>query len=237
MWWLASGEGGAPPDTSFYAGSVFVMARTSPRMIVVRVPDTLVFLYDPRNVATVDSIARRENLRCAINGSFFSGIRGNASHAGLLALYGLSVSPALVDRQLTHVVRIHSAAHAIEFFPAKSFADSLDPRTVEFQTGPMVIEGGNVREDLIRSSINGMTKHTRTLIAALDHKDLYFVTVTEPVALDSLASSLLRISAFRGRRLDVVNLDGGSSVALYLKDAPGWNYNAGDRLPVLIGFH
>jgi len=41
----------------------------------------------------------------------------------------------------------------------------------------------------------------------------------------------------QGGRLDVLNLDGGSSVTLYLRDARGWDYNAGDRLPILIGFH
>ena len=101
----------------------------------------------------------------------------------------------------------------------------------------LVIEKGELREDLIRSSINGLTRHTRTLIATLDGRQCFFITVTEGVALDDLARSLRRISVFQEGRLDVMNLDGGSSVALYLRDAPGWNYNAGDRLPILIGFH
>jgi hypothetical protein len=61
--------------------------------------------------------------------------------------------------------------------------------------------------------------------------------VTEKVVLNDLATSLRGLSVFQGGRLDVMNLDGGSSVALYLRDAPGWNYIAGDRLPILIGFH
>jgi hypothetical protein len=47
---------------------------------------------------------------------------------------------------------------------------------------------------------------------------------------------LRRLSVFQNGRLDVINLDGGSSVALYLRDVPGANLNADDRLPILIGF-
>jgi exopolysaccharide biosynthesis protein len=206
-------------------------------MTVVPVADTLVFLYDPHNGAPVDSVARRHNLRCLINGSFFSGARGDAHHAGLLTLYGVPVSPPLADRQLTHVVRINSAACTVAFLPAGTFISSGDTHVVEFQTGPLVIDGGKIRDDLIRSSINGSTPHTRTLIATMNGRECFFVTVTEKVTLDKLAAALQDLSVFQGGTLDVMNLDGGSSVALYLRDAPGWNYNAADRLPILIGFH
>ncbi|HEX7573379.1 MAG TPA: phosphodiester glycosidase family protein [Bacteroidota bacterium] len=224
------------PDTTFMSGSLRIMSWKSPAMIIIPVADTLVFLYNSHNGATVDSVARKNDLRCLVNGSFFSGVRGDAYHAGLLARYGRLVSPALADRQLTHVVRINSTAHTVTFLPAQSIVPSSDPHVVEFQTGPLVIEGGEVRKDLIRSSINGLTAHTRTLLATLDGRHCFFVTVTEKVALIDLAVLLARLDVFQGGRLDVINLDGGSSVALYLRDAPGWSYNAGDRLPILIGF-
>jgi exopolysaccharide biosynthesis protein len=218
------------------SGSVTVMAWRSPAVLLVRVPDTLAFLYLPRNTASVDSIARRENLRCAINGSFFSGMRGDATHAGLLTLYGRPVAPTIDDRQLTHVVRVNSRARSVEFFPVHSYVPAADPRAVEFQTGPLIIDNGRIRDDLIGSSINGLTAHTRTLIATLDRKTCFFVTATDRLTLRDLASFLVRLRVFQGGRLDVINLDGGSSVALYLREATGWNYNAGDRLPILIGF-
>ena len=233
----AGETGKAVPDSTIRSGSLTIMWWKSPAMTIVPVGDTLVFLYSPHNGASVDSVARKNNLRCLINGSFFSGVRGDAYHAGLLTLYGNPVSPALADRQLTHVVRINSTAHTVTFLPAESIIPSVDPHVVEFQTGPLVIEEGKVREDLIRSSINGVTPHTRTLLATLDGRRCFFVTVTEKVVLNDLATSLRGLSVFQGGRLDVMNLDGGSSVALYLRDTPGWNYNAGDRLPILIGFH
>ncbi len=224
------------PDSVTRSGKVTVAMWKHPHVTIVEVPDTLVFYYLPRNDASLDSIARRENLRCLINGSFFNGARGNASHAGWLSLYGHRVTPLMDDRQLTHVVRNNGTKRTIEFLPARSFVASEDPHLLEFQTGPLVIEMGRIRADLIRSSINGPTPHTRSLLATLDQRRCFFITVTDLVTLTDLAATLLRLSVFQNGRLDVINLDGGSSVALHLRDHPGLNSNADDRLPILIGF-
>ena len=228
---------GADPDTAFTAGGIGIMSWKSPAMTVIRVPDTLSFLYLPRNNASVDSVARGYGLRCLINGSYFSGVRGDASHAGLLCYHGRLLAPPLSDRQLTHVVRINSAAHRVDFFTAQSYVPAADPGLVEFQTGPLIIENGKIRKELIDSSLNGRTKHARTLLATLDNRLCFFVTVTEKVGLYEIAGFLRRIDAFQKGKLDVVNLDGGSSVALYVRDATAVNFNEADRLPVLIGFH
>ncbi len=205
-------------------------------MTVVEVPDTLTFLYLPRNDVPLDSIARREKFRAVINGSFFDGTRGNASHAGWLSMYGMNVTPMMDDRQLTHVVRIDGSKRRVNFLPVVSFVPSKDRHLLEFQTGPLIIENGRIREDLIRSSINGSSRHTRSLLATLNHRRCFFITVTDRVTLTDLAATLLHLSVFIRGRLDVVDLDGGSSVALYLKGAPGFNFNVRDRLPILIGF-
>jgi exopolysaccharide biosynthesis protein len=226
----------AIPESTVTAGDVTVRVWNHPRMVIVGVPDTVVFCYLPRNDAPLDSIARKEHLRCVINGSFFNGVRGNAGHAGWLSLYGKVFAPLMDDRQLTHVVRINGARHTTTCLPVQSFTPSTDPGDVEFQTGPLVVDNGTIREDLIRSSINGSTPHTRTLLASLDHRRHYFITVSERVTLSDLATRLVRLSIFSDGRLDVVNLDGGSSVALYLRDVPYANVNVDDRLPVVIGF-
>ena len=224
------------PDTTVVAGGVRVYRWHSPRLIVISVPDTLRFVYDGRNGATVDSVARREGFRCAVNGSFFDGVRGSAVHAGWLSRYGHIETPLKTDPELTHVVRLRGNARAIDFVPAASFAHAENPGCVEFQTGPLVVERGTIRHDLIRAAPNGLTKHARTLIASCGRRRLFLVSVPEPVTLPEIASRLLRLSVFRGGTLDVINLDGGSSVSLYVRDVPGLSVNAEDRLPVLLGF-
>ena len=225
------------PDSTIRSGDITVRIWQHPRMTIVEIPDTLVFLYLPRNDLPLDSIARKNNLRGIVNCSFFDGVRGNARHAGWLSLYGERVTPLLDDRQLSHIVRFSGTSRKIECVPVKSFVPTRDQAVLEFQTGPLVIDSGKVRDDLITRSINGSTPHTRTLLAVLDRRQPFFVTVTDRVSLSELGAILRRISIFQHGRLDVVNLDGGSSVALYLRDLSGLNYNAGDRLPILIGFH
>lgn len=226
-----------PPDTVVRAGSLVVEMWKHPRITVVELPDTMVFLYRPNNTLSLDSIVRRDNLRGLINGSFFEGVRGNARHAGWLSIYGRCITPLMDDRQLSHVVRVSASGGKVEFYSADSFIPSRDPGVVEFQTGPLVIDSGAIRKDLIARSINGATDHARTLLAALNRSRLFFITVADRVSLSGLGSILLRFSVLKGGRLDVVNLDGGSSVALCLPAFPEFSYNSSDQLPVLIGFH
>jgi exopolysaccharide biosynthesis protein len=113
---------------------------------------------------------------------------------------------------------------------------SRDPRLVEFQTGPLIIEDGRIRSDLITASINGSSRHTRSLLATMDHRRCYLIAATERMTLVEVAAALLRVPDFRHGRLDVINLDGGSSVALYVQGTRGLWYNEADHLPILIGF-
>ena len=225
------------PDTTLESGNLVVQVWLRPHITVVGLPDTLVFLYLPRNEAPLDSIARRYNLRGLVNGSFFEGVRGNATHAGWLSMYGRTITPLMDDRQLTDIVRLNGTLGTVEVLPVRSFTPGGDSHCVEFQTGPLVIENGIIREDLIQKSINGSTRHTRTLLATIDRRRIFVVSVSDRVTLSELAATMLRFPVFQHGRLDVVNLDGGSSVALYLRDVARFNFNAGDTLPILLGFH
>jgi hypothetical protein len=72
-------------------------------------------------------------------------------------------------------------------------------------------------------------------MAVTDNFGLFLITVRSRVSLDSLANYLLSLSLFASHRLDVVNLDGGSSVALFVQNHPELNYNESSHLPMLIG--
>jgi len=170
-----------------------------------------------------------------INASFFDGDRLDAGHAGWLRTLGTTYAPVRADRQLTHIVRYDSRSGVTDVLPWKDFKPSDSQHTIEFQTGPLIIRHNEVASDLIANSINGPGKYTRTLIAVGGKNELWFITVRKPVSLDSIARVLLRLSLFKGKRIDVVNLDGGPSVAFFAKAFPQLNYNTNDRLPLVIG--
>ena len=192
-------------------------------------------LYFSDSAPVVRDVAVQNKFRYLINGSYFHGSRLNALHAGWLRVYGKHYTMLTDDRQLTHVVKIDSSKKSISFIRKEEFAADSTASTLEFQTGPLIIENGKAATEFIQSSINGLAKHRRTLMATIENSQLVLILVREKVSLDELAKYLLRLSIFKGKKLDVINLDGGSSTALYVKAIPRLNFNIEDKLPILIG--
>ena len=223
------------PDTTYRSDSSIVYVYGKFGMTILRVPNGFDFVFTPRDVAAVTDVARSRNYRFVINASFFGGDRLHAQHAGWLRILGRSYTPIMKDRQLTHVVSFDETSRRIEFIPWQNFHAQSGNHTIEFQTGPLVIDSNRVAHALIAGSINGSGRYTRTLVAATGNSVLWFITVRKPIVLDDLAGYLLKLSIFRQGRLDVVNLDGGPSVAFYSKSFPQLNFNTDDHLPLLLG--
>ena len=223
------------PDSQFKDGANDIYCFKKHRMTVVSVGRSLEFMFVARNAAPVDSIALRSQFRFAINGSFFDGNNLDAGHAGWLRTFGVTSASIRNEAQLSHVVRIDTSSGTTTFIDYTRFDSSASKSTIEFQTGPLVVDNNRVAEKYINASINGLGKYRRSLLATVNGTDLYFISVQEYVSLDDLGECLLSLSIFSGRRLSVVNLDGGSSVALYVKNFPSLSYNEHARLPILLG--
>ncbi len=204
-------------------------------MTLISIADSFDFIFIPKNAESIDSVARKGNYKIMINGSFFDGTRSAAEHAGWLRLFGKTYSPVKDDRQLTHVFRYNLHERRADLIPYQKFRPLDDNRSIEFQTGPIVVDSNKVAQRYIAESINGLGKYTRTLLAITDKRHFHFITVRKRVALDELGNYLTSLSIFSDKRLDVVNLDGGPSVALYVEKYPELNYNVDARLPILLG--
>jgi len=204
-------------------------------MTIISIADMFEFIYIPSNAESVDSAAKKGNYKIMINGSFFDGTRLAAEHAGWLRLFGKIYSPIKDDRQLTHVFRFNLDEKKVNLIPYQEFRPLDDNRSIEFQTGPLVVDSNKVAQKYIAESINGLGKYTRTLLAITDRRHFHFIIIRKRLALDELGNYLTSLSIFSNKRLDVVNLDGGPSVALYVEKYPELNYNADARLPILLG--
>ncbi|MCU0645873.1 MAG: phosphodiester glycosidase family protein [bacterium] len=204
-------------------------------MTIISIADTFDFVFIPQNAKSIKSVAKKGNYKIMINGSFFSGTRLAARHAGWLSLFGKTYSPIGKDRQVSHIFRYHLDEKKANLIPYQKFIPTGDNRSIEFQTGPLVVDSNRVAQKYIAESINGLSKHTRTLLAITDQQHFHFITVRERVSLDELGNYLTTLAIFANQRLDVVNLDGGPSVALYVEKYPELNYNADARLPILLG--
>ncbi|MGE5681711.1 MAG: phosphodiester glycosidase family protein [Bacillota bacterium] len=229
---------GIVPDEIITDGNITVSNYLKDyRLKIISIPDTVYYLYVPLNANTVKVTGEEGNWRYLINSSFFSGPRNNAKHAGWLRINGKTYEQILVDRQLTHVVSINKSFDRINFCDYKEFVSDIDNNYLEFQTGPLVIENNKLAEDYINSSINGLRTAPRTLLASLDNRQMFFVICESYTDLIRLGNYLLKLSVFMGKKLDVVNLDGGPSTALYCRHYSRINYNTDAALPFLLGVH
>jgi len=193
------------------------------------------FLFIPKDVASIKSIAEEKGFRFVINASYFDGDNTNASHAGWLRVFGRTISPVKMDRQLTHIFQFDTASNESIMVPFREFSDSLASGTIGFQTGPLVIKNNKVDMKYIKESINGFRNDKRTLLAVDEKRTVYLITVREGVFLSELGDYLLGLPVFLHKNISVINLDGGSSVALYSKNFPELNFKESARLPLLLG--
>lgn len=203
-------------------------------IVIISFSNTFDVIYHPTKVLPLKDLAQHFEYRYVMNGSFFEGDRLNAKHAGWLSILGMNHSLIKEDPQLSHVVRYNPSSGAIAFLPLEEFDPVRSDNYIEFQTGPLVLHNNRLAEKSIQESINGLGEYKRALLAYTDDQQKYFIITKEVVALDDLGEYLLTLPIFSDKILNVINLDGGPSVALYSKDFPELNYNEEDRLPILL---
>jgi len=193
----------------------------------------LEYFYFKQNPPKISDLAMRNNCEVAINASYFSGTKLSATHVGLLSIWGRQHVPIGSENQLTHAAVFYKQSKTVRFFDANSYKSSVQNDVIEFQTGPLVLDDGEVQKSFVNNSVNGTTRHKRLLLATDETNRIFIIVVREKVNLIELANYLRSLNVF-GKELDVINLDGGKSVALWDRYYPEVNYNSNDRLPLVI---
>ncbi|MDP4117161.1 MAG: phosphodiester glycosidase family protein [Bacteroidota bacterium] len=202
---------------------------------IISISGTLNFIYNPVNPKSLNEIGKAEGWNILINASYYAGSANNARHVGILNIYGRSIAQKEYDKQLTHVIRYNKKLNNIYFFDYKDYSPVNDSSTLEIQTGPLVIEDSKLATGYIEAAINGKRNAERTLLAATENRQLYFIIVRDKVNLIDLGNYLLTLQIFANKKLDVMNLDGGPSTTLFSRDYPQINFKDDTRLPFLLG--
>ena len=224
------------PNSQFLDDDILVQTDATFGVTIVGFTDNFEFLYEPSNPLSLKQAAQKQAYRYIINGSYFEGSR---VHAGWLSIFGVQEAPIKVDRQLTHMAILDTSMGYLAF-PELTLWDSsmTSPKNLEFQTGPLVIYASQIDTLSIQASINGTGAHLRTLLAMTEEDGMfYFIITRKPCGLEELGDHLLSYEIFAGKTLHVMNLDGGSSTALFSQDHPELNFNTERPLPILLGIH
>lgn len=175
------------------------------------------------------SLSQFETFDIIVNGGYFT---TDLRHAGLYVSDGQQKVPlAPRDKQLNGVVRF-SIDRGLEIIHKQNY--QLDNSAIfEFQTGPFMVEKNIISQESINKSLNGMTKHTRTFLGYSNDYVLIIGISAQPVTLLELSETILESVNLPG--LNLINLDGGSSTAIYLRQQNDRSFRSFKQLPFLIG--
>lgn len=187
-------------------------------------PNSIEYFYKPGNSDTLGSICYMEE--ACINAGYFL---ENGAHAGLLTINGTRfVAIAPNDKQLTHVVSYKDGL--LSFIQNSDYVFDANS-TFEFQSGPLVVDKGQIRTDLINASNNGNFSTFRSFVGLTEEGNIFIGITTKQVDLVSMGEFL---KTSLGENITVMNLDGGSSISIYFQDSSLNSFGINKLLPNIL---
>jgi uncharacterized protein YigE (DUF2233 family) len=177
--------------------------------------------------------ANSPNYSLFVNGGYHDGDYANPKAEGLMIIDGQQIGQFRAnDRQLTHVISLNAAGSITAISAAvPELEGKLNPNSSHLQTGPIIIQDGEIKNDFIVNSLNGNDAYKRTAIGRTANGETVIVIAKTPYTLTNLALAILRTNNYRERRLTLVNLDGGPSTAIHSANFPQLSYGADKLTP------
>lgn len=145
-----------------------------------------------------------------INGGYFL---QDYSHAGFYYKNNeVIIEDATNDKQLNGYVKINETVDITDDLSTFNLDNTI------FQTGPVVVLEDIIQKDYIDISINGNTLHRRSLIGVTDDNRFFLVATSKAYDLKKLSEIIINLDLFSDTKIDLINLDGGSSVSFISKN-------------------
>lgn len=193
----------------------------------------LEIVYNPENPQEIQNSIQNSSI--AINGGYFL---VDNTHAGGLIINGESQALfALSDTQVTHTVIINNNSFSVDIIPNTEVAvdNYMQSDITVFQTGPLILDNNEIQTELITNALNGQELTVRSLFGIDNDGFVYFILTRKVYTLDTLAE-LLVANQYISENARIVNLDGGSSTALFSKENENFNFGQSKKLPVVITY-
>ena len=201
-------------------------------------------LYNPYSTPTFGSLDPNQTYRALLNGTYFARTEWGNYNAGLLWINGQRQTPFVNDDpQITHILCL-DASWKISLWENSAYTseDMLQPCALAFQAGPLIYEDqdGIIQENLAQKLYIG-SAHARTVMVIFTlhdgTQDVWFLTFYAKVTLSEVRDIVLSETRFYGEYNDIqiLNLDGGSSVAYTSRAFPQLDFWKGKTLPIVIG--
>jgi exopolysaccharide biosynthesis protein len=189
-------------------------------------------------VADVAEVANQQKWSLAVNGGYFYWQGSRAVHSGLLIVDGRSLFGLVNDsrQQVTHVLIHDAVAATIKMQPAHEVDVNLlkQPGITAIQSGPLILQDNIIQTELIDNSANGTGRYIRTILGTTSDGRTFVFVAKSPVTLTQSAEILLQLEPLKNTKLTAINLDGGSSTAVFSQNQE-FNFFANKKLPFLLG--
>lgn len=213
------------------ANSVVKKHDRSEGVFTLIFPDQNINLHNNVENITVEKFASDLGSEFLINAGYFL---EDKSHAGLYISNGIKeTNLAILDNQLSHVVQLDN--NKIRFISKDTFNNQNVQNA--FQTGPLFLENNIITDEYIDKSINGRGKYLRTIFGITKSGKSFFASFTRPYTLEEVANYLLNLPELQFETISAVNLDGGSSVAIYALRKDSFKFGSQKKLPFFLGWN
>ncbi|MEP7103388.1 MAG: phosphodiester glycosidase family protein [Candidatus Dojkabacteria bacterium] len=199
--------------------------------------DINVFKSSEDNLLSPKQLAIQDSDQIVVNGGYFA---EDKSYIGLLWDGSNQLGSLSKDnQQATHIVNFNKISGKLTFksdldFTPKDLIENSD--NIYFQTGPLIIDNNELQTSLIDHSLNGNQSSLRSFIGYTSSGRIFVGITTQGYDLRQLGEKLLSKDFFEGETISVVNLDGGSSTAIYSQENAEVSFRDFKTLPYLIEF-
>ena len=201
----------APAGLEFSERIVADEAERATLWVVTFNPKTHAFavMDNPEGDFNLGSAAEKRGVLAGVNGGYFHPDR---TPLGLVVRQGVEIHPLEHAKLLSGIVSVTPAA--ISILRPSAFKPSVAVREA-LQAGPFLVEAGK--------AINGLdaTRNAARTVVFLDAKGRAGFLIAKSATLAEMAAILATPAVFpEGKIMRALNLDGGSSTALWVRGTP-----------------
>jgi uncharacterized protein YigE (DUF2233 family) len=240
--WLFSARIGKDNSTEIYqenGGIVYYQPADRSYSLVVFEKPKLGIKFVSQNVTSLAEQAEQENWQAAINGGYFFNSSIDARPVGLLQIKGQVISQLVTDsqKQATHVMIWDQTQNQLNFASTQdvNVGDYSGAQFSMMQAGPLFVRSNVLQSKAIKDSLNGSGSYLRTVIGYTKDDRVFFSISRYAVTLQEFAQLLKASPVLAPTSITALNLDGGSSTALYTRAVEALNFGETKRLPIMLG--
>jgi|GEM_PF-6495707 len=200
--------------------------------------DPLQLFYQQTPTQSLEDILASQEAKLVANAGFYYKQKEKFIHSGLLMIKGQQIAPlnSMEVTQISHVVYWQDKKLAVLAATAAStkLAAWQTSKANAFQTGPLLINNGKVQTTFINQANNAKAPNTRTILGQLLSGEQFIWIQKLPKTLPELVEQISTHPQLVGKIDLAINLDGGSSTSIAIKDATKLNFLASKMLPSLL---